>query len=233
MESTTAPAHGAAAGSRDAPPLPEDACLVESLRLGDEAAFALLLDTYHARMVRMALVYVSSYAVAEEVVQETWLAVVRGLDRFEARSSLKTWIFGILTNQSKARGQCEGRSVVFSATWNPDVAPGDPAVDPERFRAVEPDRDHWVSFPHSWEGIPEEQFLARETRACIAQALSALPANQRAVMTLNDIEGWPTHEACEVLGISTANQRVLLHRARSRVRGVLERYFDQKADSAG
>jgi RNA polymerase sigma-70 factor (ECF subfamily) len=232
VESMAAQSHDKDAGSWHVAALPEDEFLVAALRRGDETAFALLLDTYHASMVRLALFYVASDAVAEEVVQETWLAVIRGLERFEGRSSLKTWIFRILTNHAKERGQREGRSVVFSAVWNPDREPAEPAVAPERFRSAEPDHDHWVSFPRSWEDIPEQRFLAKETRVCIAQALALLPPSQRAVMTLHDIEGWAADDVCEVLGISTANQRVLLHRARSRVRGALERYFDQEAEVA-
>ncbi len=207
----------------------EEHCLIAALRRGDEAAFAALLDRYHATMVRVATLYVSSQAVAEDVVQETWLEVVRGLARFQERSSLKTWIFSILTNRAKTRGQREGRSVVFSSLWDADADPDDPAVAPERFRASDPWRGHWVSAPRAWDDQPEEQFLCEETRAYIAAAIAALPPSQREVIRLRDIEGWLADEVCGALGVTAANQRVLLHRARSKVRGALERYFDQRA----
>jgi RNA polymerase sigma-70 factor (ECF subfamily) len=205
--------------------MPEDEFLVAALRRGDEAAFALLLDTYHARMVRLVRLYVASDAVAEEVVQETWLAVIRGLERFEGRSSLKTWIFGILTNVAKTRGQREARSMPFAALGGPDDDPAEPAVAPERFRVSAPWAGGWVSAPQSWEDLPEERLLSVETRARIAQAIDALAPAQRAVITLHDVEGCTAEEVCSVLGLSAANQRVLLHRARSKVRGVLEQYF--------
>ena len=207
----------------------EEHCLIAALRRGDEAAFAALLDRYHATMVRVATLYVSSQAVAEDVVQETWLEVVRGLARFQERSSLKTWIFSILTNRAKTRGQREGRSVVFSSLWDADADSDDPAVAPERFRASDPWRGHWVSAPRAWDDQPEEQFLCEETRAYIAAAIAALPPSQREVIRLRDIEGWLADEVCGALGVTAANQRVLLHRARSKVRGALERYFDQRA----
>jgi RNA polymerase sigma-70 factor (ECF subfamily) len=201
---------------------PDDLRLVESLRYGDEAAFGALLDGYYSSLVRLALIYVPSRAVAEEVVQETWLGVLQGLPRFEGRSSLKTWIFRILTNRAKTQGQREARSVPFS-----DIQPDEPAVDPARFLpADDPDWPrHWLVHPASWAEIPEEQFLSQETRAQIDQAIAALPANQREVITLRDIEGWNSAEVCTLLGISESNQRVLLHRARSKVRQALEEYF--------
>jgi len=177
----------------------------------------------------VATLYVSSQAVAEDVVQETWLEVVRGLARFQERSSLKTWIFSILTNRAKTRGQHEGRSVVFSSLWDADADSDDPAVAPERFRASDPWRGHWVSAPRAWDDQPEEQFLCEETHAYIAAAIAALPPSQREVIRLRDIEGWLADEVCGALGVTAANQRVLLHRARSKVRGALERYFDQRA----
>ena len=225
VENTTTLTQRAGTGCSPPAPLPEDACLVAALRRGDEAAFALLLDTYQATMVRLALLYVASYAVAEEVVQETWLEVFRGLERFEARSSLKTWIFRILTNVAKTRGQREARSVPFATLGDADDDPAEPAVAPERFRASAPWAGGWVSAPQSWEDLPEERFLSAETRGRIAQAIAALAPAQRAVITLRDVEGWTAEEVCSVLGVSAANQRVLLHRARSKVRGVLEQYF--------
>jgi RNA polymerase sigma-70 factor, ECF subfamily len=221
---------GEARGSPLGPATPEgsadDRRLVEALRDGDEAAFVALVDRYQASMIRIALLYVPDRAAAEDVVQEAWLGVLRGLDRFEARSSLKTWIFHILLNRAKTRAQRERRTVPFSTLWNPDEEPDEPAVDPARFRDAEPWKDHWASPPRSWSETPEARFLARETRKYVRQAVEALPPSQREVITLRDIEGWTADEVCNILEISETNQRVLLHRARSKVRQALERYLD-------
>ena len=221
--------HGAAAAPTHPPALPEDVHLIAALRRGDEAAFGALLARYYATMLRLARLYVASDAVAEEVVQETWLEVLRGLERFAGRSSLKTWIFRILTNVAKTRGQREARSVPFSALGDPEGEPVEPAVAPERFRASEPWQGHWVAFPQSWEDLPEERFLSAETHACIKIAIAALSPVQQEVITLRDVKGWTAEEVCSVLGLSAANQRVLLHRARTKVRAALEQYFDQVA----
>ncbi len=201
--------------------------LLEALRNGDETAFAWLINQYHTSLVRLAKVYVSSAAVAEEVAQETWLGVLQGLDQFEGRSSLKTWIFRILTNRAKTRGQREARSVPFSDLEDPDLGPAEPAVEPDRFNP--PDHPHWPNHwavePASWETIPEQRFLSQETRAYIEQAIAELPSSQRQVIMLRDIDGWTSDEVCAVLGLSEANQRVLLHRARSKVRRALEQYL--------
>src|SRR5437867_4092621 len=145
--------------------------------------------------------------MAEEVVQETWMEVFRGLERFEARCALKTWIFRILTNVAKTRGQREARSVPFSALWDPDSEPVEPSVAPERFRASAPWKGHWAAEPCSWDDLPEERFLSAETRACIATAIAALPPAQQEVITLRDVKGWAAEEVCSVLGVSAANQR--------------------------
>jgi RNA polymerase sigma-70 factor (ECF subfamily) len=205
---------------------PDDHRLVDSLRAGDESAFEMLIDRYHSSLLRLAMLYVPSRAVAEDVVQETWLGVLQGLARFEGRSSLKTWIFRILTNRARTRGQREGRSIPFSAVWNADDDPAEPAVEAERF--LPPDHEdagHWVSFPRNWDELPEERLLSQETRAQIQQAIDALPGSQREVITLRDVEGWASEEVCNMLGISESNQRVLLHRARSKVRHTLEQYL--------
>jgi RNA polymerase sigma-70 factor, ECF subfamily len=206
----------------------DEARLVSALRRGDETAFAELVDLYSPALLRLALVYVRSRAVAEEVVQETWLGVIRGIDAFEGRSSLKTWIFRILANQAKTRGQREGRSVPFSSLER-ELDPGEPAVSPERFRdATDPQRpDEWRTPPASWDPIPEERLHSRQTLSRIRQAIDALPAAQRTVIILRDVEGWASREVCDLLAISEANQRVLLHRARSRVRAALEKYFGE------
>jgi RNA polymerase sigma-70 factor, ECF subfamily len=202
---------------------------VTALRRGDEAAFALLLDRYQGAMVRIARIYVGSHAVAEEVVQDAWLGVLQGLDRFESRSSLKTWIFRILTNRAKTRGEREGRYVSFSALADRDDARHAPAVEPDRFLPANHEKwpGHWASPPRSWDDVPESRLLAQETREQIMAAIEALPVNQRMVITMRDVEGWSAEEVCQFLGISETNQRVLLHRARSSVRRALEQYINR------
>jgi RNA polymerase sigma-70 factor (ECF subfamily) len=207
----------------------EDLRMVEALRKGDEHAFVSIVERYHTPLLRLAMVFVPTQAVAEEVVQETWMGVLQGLNRFEGRSSLKTWIFRILTNRAKTCAQREGRSVPFSSLseFNSDFP--EPAVEPERFTG--PDQQwpgNWITSPSSWDEIPEERILSQETFTRIQEAIDALPPGQREVITLRDIEGWPSEETCNLLGISEANQRVLLHRARCRVRSALERYFEEE-----
>ena len=176
-------------------------------------------------MVRVAQIYVSRRDIAEEVVQEAWVGVLRGLERFEGRSSLKTWLFRIVTNLAKTRAVREGRTIPFSALRTPESVP-EPAVEPERFRRPDDPRwpGHWASKPTEW---PEEQLLENETLERIGSAIDALPDTQRAVITLRDVEGWSAEEVCNALEVSETNQRVLLHRARSKVRGALEQYFDE------
>ena len=203
----------------------DDAHLVAALRQGDEAAFEMLVARYHTSLIRLAQHYVSSYALAEEVAQDTWVAMLHGLGRFEGRSSLKTWLFHILTNQAKTRGQRESRSIPFSAFEKAVDAGAEPAVDPQRFRATEPWAGHWATRPQSWEHLPEERMLAKETRACIDATLATLPPHQRLVLTLRDMEGFSSRDVCAILDVSESNQRVLLHRARSRIRSALEHYY--------
>jgi len=207
----------------------DDLQLVEALRRGEEAAFAKLLQLHHTALVRLASIYLSNQAAAEEVAQETWLAVLQGIHRFEGRSSLKTWIFRILMNQAKKQGQREGRQIPFSAMWRLEDEPNEPAVEPDRFLPADAPQwsHHWVAHPQNWDEIPESRLLSQETHAYLLQAIDMLPPSQREVITLRDINGWTADEVCSVLGISEANQRVLLHRARSKVRGVLEQYFNQ------
>jgi RNA polymerase sigma-70 factor (ECF subfamily) len=205
----------------------EDERLCVALRAGDERAFAELVGRYHSALLRLATVYVRSPAVAEDVVQETWLGVIGGIDRFEGRSSLKTWIFRILENKAKTRGTREARSVPFSALGPGDDEDG-PSVEPGRFfggrHAEWP--GHWASPPGSWDDVPESRLLGKETRAVVRDAIAALPPLQARVISLRDIEGWSSGEVCELLDVSEVNQRVLLHRARSTVRRALERYLD-------
>ena len=209
----------------------EDMRLVGSLLDGDESAFAALVDGYSPSMLRVAQVFDSSRAVAEEVVQETWLGVIKGLDRFEGRASLKTWIFRILTNCAKTRAEREGRTIPFSALWNPDADPSESSVEADRFLDSSDLNwpNHWASSPSNWGDLPEQRLLGSETRGLVQQAIDSLPPAQKEVITLRDVQGWGSEEVCDLLGISEGNQRVLLHRARSKVRRALEQYLDQEA----
>src|SRR4051794_3172208 len=202
----------------------DEQALVAALRQGDEAAFELLLDRHHGAMVALAVHYVRDRAVAEEVAQETWLAVLKGIDRFEGRAALKTWIFQILVNRAKTRGIREGRTVPLSALENPALEGSEPAVAPDRF--LPPDHaqwpGHWASAPQRWDDDPEAAALTGEMRGWIEAAIAALPESQRLIITLRDVQGWTPDEVCESLGITDGNQRVLLHRARARVRTALE-----------
>jgi RNA polymerase sigma-70 factor (ECF subfamily) len=197
--------------------------LVSALKKGDERAFLALVDRHSSALLRLARMYVSSRAVAEEVVQETWLGVLKGIDRFEERSSLSTWIYRILVNTAKTRGERESRSLPFSAVAGAD----EPTVDPDRFFPPDdPSRANgWALGPARWP-TPEEELAAGETREVILRAIEALAPGQRQVITLRDLEGWPSQEVCNALEISETNQRVLLHRARAKVRTALERHFD-------
>jgi RNA polymerase sigma-70 factor (ECF subfamily) len=195
----------------------------DRLRRGDASAFAELIDRYHAPLLRLALVYVPSRAVAEEVVQEAWLGVIRAIGRFEGRSSLKTWLFRILMNRAMRHGQRENRSIPFAALFDPTRDAGEAAVDPDRFLPVGVEyAGHWMSLPRRFDVLPEDRLLAKETLRVVEQAIASLPPAQREVITLRDLEGWSAAEVCELLTITDANQRVLLHRARSRVRHALE-----------
>ena len=189
----------------------EEMRLVEALRNRDEQAFAQLIRMYQSGLVRVAQMYVSSRAIAEDVVQESWLAVLNGIDRFEGRSSLKTWIFRIVANRAKTRGQREARSRPFSSL-EPEAS-----VDPERFV-----HGQWSAPPASW---PEEELLGAETLRVIGDAIESLPASQRAVITLRDVQGWSAEEVRNALELSETNERVLLHRARAKVRAALEAYL--------
>jgi len=207
----------------------DDLALVARLRRRDESAFRELIERYHPSLVRLAREYVSSQQLAEDVAQETWLGVLQGIDRFEGRSSLRTWIFRILMNRARTRAVREGRSIPFAALAGPDAGDDEPAVDADRFLgAGHRFANHWAAFPHSWETVPEERLLAQETRARIQRAIDALPPGQRTVITLRDVEGWDAPEVCNVLDISETNQRVLLHRARSRVRRALEDWLETR-----
>lgn len=204
-----------------------DAELVAALRAGDEDVFAALIEHYSPVLMAIAQRYVPSRAVAEEVLQDTWVGLLRGIDDFEARSSLKTWLFRILINTAMSRSRSEQRSVPFSA-----VAPRDdePSVDPERFMADhERWPGHWSSPPRSWDSVPEARLIGRETLHAVEQAIRRLPERQQQVIVLRDVEGWSSDEVCEALGLSEGNQRVLLHRARSKVRATVETRLGEPA----
>jgi RNA polymerase sigma-70 factor (ECF subfamily) len=212
-------------GEVQAPASPslDDARLLERLRARDAQAFETLVERYYPLMIRIARSYVRIPAVAEEVVQDAWLAVLNGIDRFEGRSSLKTWILSILINRAKTESQREARSVPLSTLAD---EPED-VVEPERFRSADdPFPGHWWAYPGNWRTLPEGRLLARETLRVIEDAIAALPQMQRLVISLRDVEGWSADEVCNALELSETNQRVLLHRARSRVRTALERHLD-------
>ena len=213
------------------PEYSDDGALVAALRDGDEAAFTWLLDRYHAPLHRTARVYVATDSQADEVVQETWVAVLRGIDRFEQRSSLKTWLYRILMNIARTRGVKESRTIPFSSAANVLDEGAEPTFAPDRFRPPgDPDwPGHWRAFPLDWEHQPEPRLLAGETLSLVATAIRQLPPSQRAVLTLRDVDGWSSVEVCNALGLTETNQRVLLHRGRAKVRRALESYFESTA----
>ncbi len=201
----------------------DDTRLVAALRAGDEQAFGGLVDRYYGVMLRVARDYVATKEAAEDVVQETFLGVIQGIDRFEGRSSLRTWMFRILVNRARTRGEREGRTRPFSS-FASGLDDDEPAVDPDRFV---PD-GRWAGFwsaPPSAEHLPDAKVLAVELGDRLTQAIETLPPAQRTVLELRDVRGFSSAEVCELLDISEANQRVLLHRARSKARAVLERYL--------
>ena len=199
----------------------DDLALVKRLLAGDEVAFTHVVERYHGPLLRFARLFVSNRAVAEEVVQDTWLAVLDGLPSFEGRSALKSWIFGILANRAKTRAVREKRTITFSELSASGVE-DEPAVDPDRFTSA----GAWSAPPGRWDGdTPEKLLLRQEALAVVEKAMAELPASQRAVVTLRDVEGLDAAEVCNILDVSETNQRVLLHRARSKVRAALERYM--------
>lgn len=206
----------------------EDVRLVQALREGDEAVFTTLVREYGPSMLRVASLFVRDRAAAEEVVQDAWLGVLKGIDRFEGRSSFKTWLFRILTNTAKSRGEREGRSVPFSALARAELESSERSVEPERF-LPEGERwaNHWISSPRRFDDLPEERLLSDETMALTRTAIDELPEVQRSVITMRDIAGYSSEEVCVELEISEGNQRVLLHRARTKVRIALERHLDE------
>jgi RNA polymerase sigma-70 factor, ECF subfamily len=202
---------------------PEELSLVSALREGDESAFLEIVGRYHASMLRVAQVFVQSPAVAEEVVQETWLAVLEGIARFEGRSALRSWIFRILANRARTRAQREARTQPFSSLEDEDDGP---TVDPARFQPDDHPQwpGHWSAPPSPW---ADARLMAGETLALAQRAIDALPPRQKQVVLLRDVEGCSPEEVCEALGLSDGNQRVLLHRARAAVRAALESHLEK------
>jgi RNA polymerase sigma-70 factor (ECF subfamily) len=207
----------------------KDEVLVAGLRRGDEDAFRALVDEHGPFLMRLALMHVPSRAIAEEVVQDTWLAVLSGIDRFEGRSSLRTWIASILLNIARTRGRRERRVLPFSFLARRREEGGDePAVDPDRFQSLRDSRPgEWARPPAEW-ASPEERLGTEEARRVLLEAIAELPPRQRDVIALRDISGWSAAEARNALDLSETNQRVLLHRARSKVRAALESYFEEE-----
>jgi RNA polymerase sigma-70 factor (ECF subfamily) len=203
--------------------------LLEALRHGDQDAFAALVDANSPWMMRLARSYVSTRASAEDVVQEAWLRCLRGLEGFQARSSLRTWLFAIVTNCSLRRAERDARSVPFSELARREAASGEPEPLEDRFFDASHPRwaNCWSTFSPPWDGLPEDRLLAGEVAARIEAAASRLPEAQRTVFLLRDVEGWSSEDVCNALEISGSNQRVLLHRARHAVRSVLEDYLEQ------
>ena len=200
--------------------LPPDRELVRRLREGDRDLFRDVVSTYHGRMIRLARTFVPTQAAAEEAAQDAWVGVLKGLDRFESRSSFKTWLFRIVANQAKTRGERERRSVPLSSLAA-ELDDATPSVDPERF-AGPAGRGQWSRPPEPWDEQPEIAAVSSVTLQGVRQTIDALPDNQRRVLVLRDVEGLSSSEVRGLLGLSEGNQRVLLHRARSKVRVAIE-----------
>jgi RNA polymerase sigma-70 factor (ECF subfamily) len=198
----------------------EDPALLDALRRGDEEAFARLVGEHHASLRRVARLYAANAAIADEIVQDAWLGVIRGIWAFEGRSSLKTWIFRILVNRARTRAVRESRSTAFTGTL-----PTEGSTTPNSGHGF-PAADHWSHPTLDPDASPERTLLTKELRGALRTIIDALPSNLRIVLWLRDIEGWSSEEVCNALAIQETNQRVLLHRARSRVRVALEPYLE-------
>jgi RNA polymerase sigma-70 factor (ECF subfamily) len=206
----------------------DDGALVAALRRGDEAAFGWLVGRYDGSLRRLARTYVPTPAIADEVVQDTWLAVVKGIDGFEGRAALSTWMYRILANLARTRGVREHRTIPFSSAAGALDDGAGPAVDPDRFGVRgDPGYGRWSAPPTPWDDEPEARLQSAETLGAVQAAVDALPDAQREVITLRDIEGWTSTEVRNALDLSETNQRVLLHRARAKVRRALEAHFEE------
>ena len=202
----------------------DEAALLAALRAGDERAFARLVELHHGTLVRVARQYVATQEVAEDVVQEAWLGFLRGLPAFEGRSSLRTYLVRIVMNLARTRGVREARSAPFSSLVRDDE--DGPSVDPERFvKAPSPGAGHWASPIRPWSGSAEQIALSAEAIGKVHEAIAMLPDTQRRVVTLRDVDGFGADEVCDLLGLSEGNQRVLLHRARTKLRQALAEYY--------
>jgi RNA polymerase sigma-70 factor (ECF subfamily) len=202
---------------------PTDLELVDRVLAGEDAAFAALVGRYHPTLVRLATMFVRDSTIAEEVAQDGWMGVLEGLASFERRASFKSWLFSIVTHRAKTRGERERRTVPLSTLQPPDEA-AEPAVDPSRFKA----NGMWAAPPERWdEQTPERLALQRESMEVIGRTMGEMPENQRLVVTLRDVEGLDSGEVCNILGITEANQRVLLHRGRSKLRAALEQHLER------
>ena len=206
---------------------PDERSVVEALKRGDEQAFLGLVRRHQALMHRVARGYVRDPRAVEDVVQETWVAVLEGIDRFEGRASLKTWIFRILVKRAITRAMKDRRQVPFSSLGPDGEEDGGPTVDPERFLPQDHPRfgGHWAAYPGDWNTVPDERLLSRETMDLVRATIDQLPDRQRTVIALRDIGGFTSEEVCAALDLSEGNQRVLLHRARAKVREALERHL--------
>jgi RNA polymerase sigma-70 factor (ECF subfamily) len=213
-------------------PTDPDAALLERLRRGDEDAFRALVEEHGPFLMRLVMMHVPSRAIAEEVVQDTWLAALNGLDRFEGRSMLRTWLASIALNKARTRGTREGRILPFALLRRRYEEGGGPALDPDRFQGKRGERPGWwASPPVAWED-PQSRLEANETRDVLLRAIRDLPPRQREVITLRDISGWDAEEVRNALDLSETNQRVLLHRARSKVRAALEEHLNPQPEEA-
>jgi RNA polymerase sigma-70 factor (ECF subfamily) len=221
----------AEAGGR--PAADPDASLLAGLRAGDEGAFVALVERYHRPLLGLARRRVGDDSAAEDIVQETWLAVLEGLARFEERSSFRTWLFRIADNRAISRGRRDARTVPLGDGAGDDDEEAGPTVDADRFIAAgRPWAGHWAVPPDRWAPAAEERLLAGELRATVAAAIAELPPAQQIVVTLRDVEGWPSEDVCAALEISPGNQRVLLHRARAYLRAALDRELGGRAGPA-
>lgn len=207
----------------------DDSDLIAGLRRGDESAFVSLVQRYQGPLLRLALAYCRGADIAEEIVQDTWLGVIQGIERFEERASFKTWLFQILVNRARTRARREQRAVSFSSLSVEAEAPGEPAVPPQRFRGPNDKWPYnWALPPHAWGESSDARLLADETLELVKRAIAQLSPAQQQVITLRDVEGWTAEDVCNVLALTETNQRVLLHRARSHVRATLESHFSDK-----